>query len=88
MGIVSARRYVSLAAVVATLLVLHFYRPEVSSLWFATFFDWLHVPVFAFVSIGLFHALGEWHSNVNKAILAFGAALVLAVLERATTAMP
>ena len=83
MGTVSARRYVSLASVVAILVVLHLYRPAVSNLWFDTFFDWLHVPVFALVSIGLFHALGEWRSNVNKAILAFGAALVLAVLSEA-----
>lgn len=58
-------------------------RPGTSNYWLETFFEWLHVPVFALVAIGLFHALGGWRANVNKAILAFAAALVFAVLSEA-----
>jgi VanZ family protein len=65
------------------LVVLHLYRPKVSNFWLETFYEWLHVPVFVIVAIGLFHALGNWRTNVNKAILAFVAALVLAVLSEA-----
>jgi hypothetical protein len=65
------------------LVVLHLYRPKVSNFWLETFFEWLHVPVFVLVAIGVFHALGSWRSDFNKAILAFAAALVLAVLSEA-----
>jgi len=80
---VSTRRFFSLAAVIMPLITLHVFRPEASSFWLDTFFDWLHVPVFAIVVIGIFHSLGGWRANVNKAILAFVAALVLAVLSEA-----
>ena len=65
------------------LVVLHLFRPETSKFWLETLFDWMHVPVFAFVAIGLFHALGKWRPNVNKAILAFLACILLAVLSEA-----
>ncbi len=83
MGSDSTRRYLSLTAAIALLVILHLFRPGTSSFWLETFFDWLHVPVFALVTIGIFHALGGWRSNVNKAILAFLAALVLAVVSEA-----
>ena len=78
-----SRRDVSLLAVFLPLVVLHLYRPKASNFWLETFFEWLHVPVFVIVALGLFHALGSWRSNFNKAILAFVAALVLAVLSEA-----
>ncbi len=77
------RRYLSLTAAILLLAALHLFRPETSKLWLETLFDWLHVPVFALVAIGLFHALGHWRPNVNKAILAFFACVVLAVLSEA-----
>ena len=79
----STRRYLSATVVFVPLVALHLFRPGTSSYWLETFFEWLHVPVFAVVAIGLFHALGGWRANVNKAILAFAAALVFAVLSEA-----
>jgi VanZ family protein len=83
MGSASTRRYLSLATAILLLVALHLFRPATSTLWLETLFDWMHVPVFALVAIGLFHALGEWRANVNKANLAFLACAVLAVLSEA-----
>lgn len=79
----STRRLISLAAALLLLVLLHLVRPATSSYWLETVFDWLHVPVFACVAIGLFHAFGDWRSNVNKSLLAFSTCILLAVLSEA-----
>ncbi len=79
----SIRRYISLAMAGALLVTLHLFRPTTSMYWLETFFDWLHVPVFALVAIGVFHAFGSWRSNVNKAVLAFLATIALGLASEA-----
>ena len=83
MGSDSIRRYMSLAVTLLLLVALHLAAPATPVLWLKTLFDWLHVPVFALVAIGLFHAFGTWRANANRAFLAFAAAGVLAVISEA-----
>lgn len=83
MGSESMGRYFSLAAAIILLVALHLILPVTTIFWLETLFEWLHVPAFAQVAIGIFHAFGGWRSNVNKALLAFLAAIVLTVASEA-----
>lgn len=47
----------SLAASGALLVLLHLYRPPAAGLWLETFFNSMHVPVFALVALGIFAAV-------------------------------
>jgi VanZ family protein len=68
----TTRQIVAVLALLSTLLV---YRPADAGVWYQTLFDWMHVPVFGFVSLFLLCLMPPSWADGKRA----GAALAVAI---------
>jgi len=75
----AARNSSIIVAIVLPLLALHFYAPTQRGLWIETALEFMHVPVFGIVAVGLFALLGRRFQLGTRAAIVAGAIFLLGV---------
>lgn len=74
----SALRIVALASgVILILLLLHFGMATRSGIWYQTFYNTVHVPLFGIVGIGVFALAGyRWQDDIRRQVVATALAVI------------
>lgn len=70
-------------AIVVLLSTLFVYRPETVSTWYQTLYEWLHVPVFGFISLALLSLMPKSWPGALRLFAAFTGSVFLAVASEA-----